>query len=137
MRRVYSPAFSFGVTLRRSFAILLTAAIRSAICSIVKPSGKMILSGFGGGTTTGAGGGGRLAQRAERERAEQADERDRSDEPDEREHAPRAQLPAARARAPADRWDYLLAHARYEESRWAAARASSGVSPPRVRRERS
>jgi len=46
-----------GKALRRSFAILFTAAIRSAICWIVKPSGKTILSGFGGGATAGAGGG--------------------------------------------------------------------------------
>ena len=42
-------ADSFGVTCRFRFAIVSTAVIRFAIWAIVKPSGKTIRSGFGGG----------------------------------------------------------------------------------------
>src|SRR5215211_5402182 len=58
VRRTYCAALSFVFTFRRSRAISFTATRRSAICAIVKPSGKMILSGFGGGGAVVGGGGG-------------------------------------------------------------------------------
>src|SRR5215211_4143399 len=63
VNRRYCGAFNFVFTLRRSRAIRLTAVIRSAICSIVNPSGKMIFRGFGGGGAVVGGGGGGSASR--------------------------------------------------------------------------
>ena len=108
---MYSAASSFGVTLRSALAILFTAAIRSAICSSVKPSGKTILSGFGGGATVGAGGGDDSRSAPKASEPQHADRDQRREQPDERDRAPRAQLPAAR-RAGARGRAGLLAHAR-------------------------
>jgi hypothetical protein len=52
----YRDGESLGSTFRLASAILLTSPIRVAICSRVKPSGKMIRSVFGSGAT-GFGGG--------------------------------------------------------------------------------
>jgi hypothetical protein len=53
-----------------------------------------------------------LSKRPERKRAKQAHAAERSEQAGECERPPGTQLPAARARAPARRWGYLLAHAR-------------------------